>query len=480
MNPSASTGVYERCLAVAEGFPLPKTQASLTPVTLERGVKIACELLDNTSTLRNKEEHATLLVMEAIRPKKDLYSLKKVPEQGARGIIVASSISNNVITKFIGGLLDASRIPVFGSIMTEPNGYVTAGASADELLTANKPGHQTAVMTLGECLLGGSAIALINSWMGLRGGCLTVCCGDSSYRFGTSLIEDPPLLDQDEHPFNAKEENPASSREDTGLLDGHDDDETEPGRSTAPGGNVFASMLNRGATALNKLASAKGGFGTLPDLADMTGDGNRDAKDKKPDPPAAGPGFGLPQGKRRQTAGDLIFGENNYLVFNLLTTDTVGSDLNVGAVSKPIFTTCVSEYLYAAGFGTCAAERPLSEQSKVSYAATHVFGGLLSVGGGVLVENHGLLCSGATAHSQATAYGTFCCLRYTDHRLVQKKGTISRASHMRSLNRILPQKLEKISLRSIPAGFKETATHGAKNDAYCVRRWITYPTRRHC
>lgn len=278
----------------------------------------------------------------------------------------------------------------------------------------------------------------------------------------TSLIEDPPLVDQDEHPFMSKDDNPAASREDTGLFDGHDDDETEPGRSAAPGGNVFASMLNRGATALNKLASGKSGFGTLPDLADVTGDGNGDAKDKKPDRPAAGPGFGLPPGKRRRRAGDLIFGENNYLVFNLLTTDTVGSDLNVGAVSKPIFTTCVSEYLFAAGFGTCAAERPLSEQSKVSYAATHVFGGLLSIGGGVLVENHGQLCSGATAHSQATAYGTFCCLRYTDHRLVQKKGAISRASHMKSLNRILPQKLEKISLQSIPAGFKETATHGAK------------------
>ena len=126
--------------------------------------------------------------------------MKKVPEQGARGIIVASSISNNVITRFIGGLLDASRIPVFGSLITDANGYVTAGTSAAEMLTVNKPGDQTALrlMTFGECLLGGCAIALINSWMGLRGGCLTVCCGDSSYRFGTSLIEDPPLLDQDE------------------------------------------------------------------------------------------------------------------------------------------------------------------------------------------------------------------------------------------------------------------------------------------
>lgn len=140
-------------------------------------------------------------------------------------------------------------------------------------------------------------------------------------------------------------------------------------------------------------------------------------------------------------AGDLIFGDSHYVVFNLLTTDTVGSDLNVGAVSKPIFTTCVSEYLYGAGFGRCAGERPLSEH---------------------LVENQGLLCRGATAHSQATAYGTFCCLRYTDQRVVEKKGTISRASHMRSLNRILPQKLEKMNLRSIPTGFKEIATHGSR------------------
>eukprot|EP00434_Breviolum_minutum_P029860 symbB.v1.2.026402.t1/scaffold2632.1/size74410/3 len=40
-----------------------------------------------------------------------------------------------------------------------------------------------------------------------------------------------------------------------------------------------------------------------------------------------------------------------------------------------------------------------------------------------------------------------------NNKLVQKKGTISRAPHMRSLNRILPQKMEKMSLQS---------THGAK------------------
>ena len=148
INPAASTGAFERCLAVTEGYPLPKTQASLTPVTLEKGVKIACELLENTSNLRNKKELATLLVMKAIRPKKDLYSLNKVPEQGACGIVVASCISNNMVTRYIGGLLDASRMPVFGSLVVDPSGYVAGGTSAAEMLTSNKPGDQISMMTL--------------------------------------------------------------------------------------------------------------------------------------------------------------------------------------------------------------------------------------------------------------------------------------------------------------------------------------------
>ncbi len=105
---------------------------------------------------------------------------------------MASCVSNNIATYYLGSLLDGNRLPIFSYLETDAAGYVVPGTSIAELLVENKPSTQISVMTLGQCLLGGSAIALISAWLSMKGGSLTICCGDSSYRFGTTLIEEPP------------------------------------------------------------------------------------------------------------------------------------------------------------------------------------------------------------------------------------------------------------------------------------------------
>ena len=102
-----------------------------------------------------------------------------------------------------------------------------AGSSPMETLVANSANEQVSVFTLGQCLLGGAAICLQvfgaewsygtrgvqmsphSSWLSLRGGSFTVNCGDSGYRFGSTLVAEPELVDESFSaigPFDGAEE----------------------------------------------------------------------------------------------------------------------------------------------------------------------------------------------------------------------------------------------------------------------------------
>lgn len=58
------------------------------------------------------------------------------------------------------------------------------------MLAAMRPTDQHTILTLGQTVLGGTAISLLRAWIMLDGGAMSIVCGDSAYRFSTSHVRD--------------------------------------------------------------------------------------------------------------------------------------------------------------------------------------------------------------------------------------------------------------------------------------------------
>ena len=84
----------------------------------------------------------------------------------------------------------------------------------------------------------------------------------------------------------------------------------------------------------------------------------------------------------------------------------------------------------------------------------HVLGGYLIAGGDILCRNHGLLASGSSGHSQCTAHSSAALLFAADNRCVEAEGRHIAPVHPVRLGYVLPQKMVKAKVRTIPEGFE--------------------------
>ena len=139
----------------------------------------------------------------------------------------------------------------------------------------------------------------------MRGGSITLTCGDSAYRIGSTLISEPVVDDEATAPGQRNDDPDGQDLFHQGTSDGKDGgyglSRVSGDPSSSPGG-IFSMKAVSGVA--SSLAS---GFRlTVPKVKDTASDVGLDGgSDKKGQMPTS-PGFGLPKGKRRQTASDLI------------------------------------------------------------------------------------------------------------------------------------------------------------------------------
>lgn len=103
-------------------------------------------------------------------------------------------IANNATLDLVRDLLDLHLVKWMAPTGLDQQRYVLPGANMLEEVVAHKSKDQVTLYTLGQAVLGGTAIALLRAWSVLEGGSFTIICGDSAYTFASSQIRECPQV----------------------------------------------------------------------------------------------------------------------------------------------------------------------------------------------------------------------------------------------------------------------------------------------
>ena len=128
----------------------------------------------------------------------------------------------NLSAELCSALFDVHRAHWLNSQELDSRGYCVPGTSALEELAFNCSKEQLSAFTLGQCLLGGAAINLVSAWITMRGGSITLTCGDSAYRIGSTLISEPVVDDEATAPGQRNDDPDGQDLFHQGTSDGKD------------------------------------------------------------------------------------------------------------------------------------------------------------------------------------------------------------------------------------------------------------------